>query len=137
MRVSPTPKAEVLAALVIGLFLAVRPAAAVPPASHTVIIVGPGVTSCAEFLAEATQSAERELRYFAWAQGYMSGILMRAPPGKDEHLNLLTTQFPVVAQIRFLRDYCADHLGTNYEDAVAVLYRKLRTFSPAETGQSK
>lgn len=129
--------AEFLTALVASIPLTVNPAAAGPAARQTVVIVGPGVTSCTEFLAEARRNVERELRYFSWAQGYMSGILMRAPPGKDEHLNLLPPQFPVAAQIRFVRNYCANHAETDYEDAVLVLYRKLRTFSSGETRQSK
>lgn len=60
----------------------------------------------------------------------MSGILMRAPPGKDERLNLTPAEFPPAAQIVFLEKYCAKHADVDYADAVAVLYKRLREFAP-------
>ena len=67
-------------------------------------------------------SSEREC--FSWAQGYMSGILMRAPAGEDENLNLISSTFPVRLQLQFFRDYCATRPQETYAAAAEELYRK-------------
>jgi hypothetical protein len=73
------------------------------------------------------QIAERE--YFAWAQGFLSGLLMRAPPGRDESLKLNPAEFPVGVQLPFLREYCATQQKWDFTDAVIALFQKLREYS--------
>lgn len=111
----------------VGAFLAglviAFPAAAQQAA---VKIVGPGAGTCAQYVVEISLSPLAERGYFAWAQGYMSGILLRAPPGKDEDLDLTPRTFPASRQAEFLRTYCSTHTSEDFADAVNELYRTLR-----------
>src|SRR5262245_59644195 len=93
-------------------------------------IVGTGAATCATFLSDIARNPFSEREYFAWAQGYMSGILMRAPPGKDENLDLTPPGFPVKDQLGFFRDFCAEHEQNDFADAAAQLYQRLREFAP-------
>jgi hypothetical protein len=56
--------------------------------AQTAKIVGTGAATCATFLSDIARNPISEREYFSWAQGYMSCILMRSPPGKDENLDL-------------------------------------------------
>lgn len=96
---------------------------------ETAKIVGTGVATCSKFLDEIARNPLSEREYFSWAQGYMSGILMRAPPGKDDGLNLLPIEFPVTTQLSFFRTFCATHPQTDFVDATLELYKRLREFS--------
>jgi hypothetical protein len=91
-------------------------------------IVGTGAVSCGTFLSDIARNPIFEREYFSWAQGYMSGILMRAPPGKDENLDLTPPEFPVKAQIDFFRQFCTEHQQDDFSDAAAYLYQRLREF---------
>jgi hypothetical protein len=93
-------------------------------------IVGTGAATCATFLSDIARNPISEREYFSWAQGYMSGILMRAPPGKDENLDLTPREFPVQNQLEFFRSFCAAHQQDDYADAAASLYQRLRDFMP-------
>lgn len=44
-------------------------------------IVGLGAAPCSHFLADVAANPAMERDYFAWSQGFMSGVLMRVPPG--------------------------------------------------------
>jgi hypothetical protein len=89
-------------------------------------IVGIGAASCSSFLQEIDGNTAVERDYFAWAQGYMSGLLIRAPADNDEDLDLTPTRFPILKQAAFLRTYCAAHAGEYFTDAANELYRTLR-----------
>ena len=89
-------------------------------------IVGIGASSCARFLQEIEGNPGAERDYFAWAQGYMSGLLIRAPAGKDEDLDLTPPAFPLLKQAAFLRTFCATNRDADFSDAVNTLYRTLR-----------
>jgi len=67
-----------------------------------------------------------ERDYLAWAQGYMSGILVSRPPGVDQGLDLNPASFDMSNQLRFLRDYCRKSASANFADAVEALYKRLR-----------
>lgn len=95
-------------------------------AAESVKIVGIGAASCEDFLGEIRGRPDVEKDFFAWAQGYMSGLLIRAPAGKDEGLDLTPPEFPLLKQAEFLRTYCARHVGEDFSDAVNTLYRNLR-----------
>jgi len=93
--------------------------------AQTVNVVGIGAATCAQFLQEIeTSPVERD--YIAWAQGYMSGLLARAPAGVDENLDLLPSTFPLLKQAAFLRTYCVANTTAEFGDAVDALYRTLR-----------
>jgi ABC-type dipeptide/oligopeptide/nickel transport system ATPase component len=89
-------------------------------------IVGLGATTCKNFVSDVEQNARVQRDYFAWAQGFMSGVLMRAPPGVDEGLELNPPAFPLLRQIEFLRSFCARNPDKDYSDGVIELYRALR-----------
>ena len=94
--------------------------------AQSVKIVGIGASSCQFFLRETSGRPEVEKNFFAWAQGYMSGLLLRAPPGKDEDLDLEPAVYPLLKQARFLRDFCTRNPDADFSDGVNDLYRTLR-----------
>ena len=94
--------------------------------AESVKIVGIGAASCQDFLGEIKGRPDVEKNFFAWAQGYMSGLLIRAPAGKDEGLDLTPPELPLLKQAEFLRSYCSRHTGEDFSDAVNMLYRTLR-----------
>jgi len=94
--------------------------------AQTVNIVGIGASSCQYFLRETNGRPDVEKNFFAWAQGYMSGLLWRAPPGKDENLDLMPEAYPLLKQAEFLRNFCERNPGSDYSDGVTELYFTLR-----------
>lgn len=92
-------------------------------------IVGTGAVICTTFLSDIAKTPLSEREYFSWTQGYMSGILRRAPPGKDEHLRLVPAEFPIQEQLLFVRDFCFTHPNSDYSDAAENLYLRLRAFT--------
>src|SRR5438445_13871286 len=62
--------------------------------AQTANIVGLGATPCGAFNRDVERNFQIQRDYFAWVQGFMSGILMRAPPGIDEGLQLTLPNFP-------------------------------------------
>lgn len=93
--------------------------------AQSVKIVGIGASSCGRFLQEIEGSARAEREYFAWAQGYMTGPLIRAPAGRDEDLDLTPPSFPLLKQAEFLRTFCARNQAADFSDGVNSLYRTL------------
>lgn len=89
-------------------------------------IVGIGASSCARFNQDIPAAPTIERDYFAWAQGFMSGALIRAPRGVDEGLDLAPESFSLQMQADFLRAFCLENPGRDYVDAVHALYRRLR-----------
>ena len=89
-------------------------------------VVGIGASSCAQFNEEIARSPSAERDYFAWAQGFMSGVLLRAPTGQDEKLDLTPPSFPLRQQAAFLRLFCSKNTSQSYADAVLELYLRLR-----------
>lgn len=94
--------------------------------AQSVRIVGIGAASCTRFLQEIDGKPQAEREYFAWAQGYMSGLLIRAPAGKDEDLDLMPPAFPLLKQAEFLRRFCSQNTDADFSDGVNTLYRTLR-----------
>lgn len=94
--------------------------------AQSVKIVGIGASSCARFLSEIDGNPRAEREYFSWAQGYMTGLLIRAPAGRDENLDLAPPSFPLLKQAEFLRTFCARSQGADFSDGVNSLYRTLR-----------
>ena len=90
-------------------------------------IVGIGASTCARFIHDIGEAPARERDYLAWAQGFMSGALIRAPEGIDEGLDLAPASMPLSAQANFLRAFCRKSPSLDYMDAVHALYRHLRT----------
>jgi hypothetical protein len=115
-----SPRIWALCAVATGpLFLAQAKA-------QSVKIVGIGSSSCGYFLRETDGRSDVEKNFFAWAQGYMSGLLLRAPPGKDEELDLAPDAYPLLKQVEFLRNFCTRNPDADFSDGVNDLYRMLR-----------
>lgn len=94
--------------------------------AQKVKMVGIGSSSCTRFQQDIAENPAVERDYFAWAQGFMSGALIRAPEGVDDDLDLSPPSFPLLKQVDFLRAYCADHPDQDYLDAARALYRRMR-----------
>ena len=92
-------------------------------------VVGIGAVSCQQFLDMVRASPPAERDFIAWAQGYMSGLLIRAPAGVDENLDLLPPTFPLQRQADFLQAFCSRAGDAGFTDAVQALYRTLRPSS--------
>jgi hypothetical protein len=89
-------------------------------------IVGLGATTCQRFNDDVRSNPLVRRDYLAWAQGFMSGILLSRPPGVDEGLKLNPTTFSLVNQLQFLEDNCARNVSLDFSDAVEALYKRLR-----------
>lgn len=89
-------------------------------------IVGLGATSCLQFTTDVEKSPAVQRDYLAWAQGFMSGVLLSRPAGVDEGLNLAPPTFPLLRQLEFLRGYCQQRPNEDFSDAVLDLYKRLR-----------
>ena len=89
-------------------------------------IVGLGSIDCGQFIKEIEQNPGLQRDYLAWAQGYMSGILISRPVGVDEKLDLKPSTFPLLKQLEFLRAFCTEQPATDFADAVEGLYKRLR-----------
>jgi hypothetical protein len=94
--------------------------------AQTANIVGLGATMCKDVNREIHRNFHIQRDYFAWAQGFMSGILLRALPGTDERLELNPPQFSLQKQAEFLRSFCEKNPDKDYSDGVIELYRVLR-----------
>lgn len=106
--------------MALGLLLAM------PAQAQTAKIVGLGASTCADFHREIAGSPGVERDYFAWAQGFMSGALIRAPKGVDEGVDLSPRSFALSEQAGFLRRFCRDYPDQDFMDAVRALYHRLR-----------
>jgi hypothetical protein len=89
-------------------------------------IVGLGATTCQRFNADVATNPGNRRDYLAWAQGYMSGILLGRPAGIDDSLDLDPPRFGLINQLKFLEDYCAGNASMDFGDAVEALYKRLR-----------
>jgi hypothetical protein len=111
-------------ALLVGALLACLSGSQAGSA-QPVEIAGVGVTRCHEFNQQVDRDPAVEDYYFAWAQGFMSGVLLRGRPGQDESLTLVPSQLPPEQQRQFLRDYCKRNPLRYYFHATAALYQRL------------
>ncbi|WP_019195331.1 hypothetical protein [Afipia birgiae] len=89
-------------------------------------IVGLGATTCQRFNDDVKANPVLRRDYLAWAQGFMSGILLSRPPGVDEGLDLDPVTFDLINQLHFLEDHCARNNSVDFADAVEALYKRLR-----------
>ena len=92
----------------------------------TAKIVGLGATGCSQFSSDVRLNPAIRRDYLAWAQGFMSGILLGRPAGTDTGLNLNPATFGLLDQLRFLEDHCARNLSVEFSEAVEALYKRLR-----------
>ena len=89
-------------------------------------IAGLGAATCQQFNDDVKSNPLVRRDYLAWAQGFMSGVLLSRPPGVDEGLDLNPATFGLVSQLRFLEDHCVKNTSLDFSDAVEALYKRLR-----------
>jgi hypothetical protein len=94
--------------------------------ARTARIVGLGAATCRQFMADAAADPQVRKDYLAWAQGFMSGIILSGPPGVDVGLDLNPPTFGLMDQLRFLEDHCARNQTVDFSTAVEALYKRLR-----------
>lgn len=97
------------------------------PPREVVKIVGIGAVKCNEFILQIAASPLAENEFFAWAQGFMNGALVRAPSGVDTGLDLLPSDFGAARQKGYIKEFCAKSPQSDFSDSVISLYRALRT----------
>ena len=110
------------------LALSLKTSAAADPSqeARTARIVGLGAATCRQFNADVAANPPMRRDYLAWAQGFMSGIILSRPPDVDQGLDLNPPTFGLVAQLRFLEDQCARNQSIDFSAAVEALYKRLR-----------
>lgn len=97
------------------------------PAGTQTAITGPGANSCDLFMQFHAQDPKaRELLFFAWAQGFMSGMNVVALRLKGEVIDLQPEAYDADRQMIFLRNFCFLHRGEAYAEAVFELMTELR-----------
>lgn len=93
-------------------------------------IVGLGATTCQRFSNDVRSNPVLRRDYMAWAQGFMSAMLLSRPAGGvDVQLDLIPVTFDLINQLHFLEDHCARNPSLNFSDAVEALYKRLRNES--------
>ncbi len=112
--------------LVLSAPLSMTSVAGATGEARTAKIVGLGAATCGQFVGDIAADPRVRRDYLAWAQGFMSGIILRRPPGVDEGLDLNPASFNLIAQLRFLEDHCAGNESLDFSRAVEALYRRLR-----------
>lgn len=108
------------------LLLSAPPALAAEPQGATAKIVGLGAAACSQFSSDIESDPLIRRDYLAWAQGFMSGILLGRPLGTDVGLDLNPETFGILDQLRFLEEHCARNPALNFSEAVEALYKRLR-----------
>lgn len=92
-------------------------------------IVGLGATTCQRFSNDVRSNPVLRRDYMAWAQGFMSAMLLSRPAGVDEQFDLIPVTFDLVNQLHFLEDHCARNPSLSFSDSVEALYKRLRNES--------
>lgn len=113
-----------VAVLVVWSFLSMAHAQHAQPLGAK--IVGIGAATFREFIEGIDKNSATQRDYLAWAQGFMSAVLLTRPAGVDEGLDLNPPSFGLLSQLGFLRQYCLDNQSRDFADAVVELYRTLR-----------
>lgn len=94
--------------------------------AQNVKIVGLGASKCDKFISDTQGNDATEKQYFAWAQGFMNGALVRAPAGVDDGLDLLPQKFAVLSQMIYLKNWCLANQNSDFSDASFALFKELR-----------
>lgn len=113
----------ILSALALFLTASAMMARAQAP---TTKIVGIGAATCMEFVENLNTTPAIARDYLAWAQGFMSGILLSRPVGIDESLDLNPPSFGLRQQLELLRQHCVRNPSQDFSDAVVTLYKRFR-----------
>lgn len=98
--------------------------------AQSVIVTGLGASSCQKYIIDTVGNEYNEKLYFAWAQGFMNGALVRAPIGVDTNVNLAPNGFSVPMQMIYLKEWCKVNIDSDFSDASFALFNKLRSHNP-------
>jgi hypothetical protein len=82
-----------------------------------------GSTLCEQYLATLREAPEKGALFYAWAQGFMTGLnqdLMAAEPA-----HFFDVLHDPVDQKATLKAYCGEHPKALFGDAVNALFREL------------
>jgi hypothetical protein len=117
----------IVCCFIAAVLFSFSPGPSAPEAQPTIAkIVGIGATPCPQFEQEANEHPEILREYIAWAQGFMSAILVSRPPGIDVGLDLNPRSFGPRSQLEFLREHCRQHSTQDVSDATVELYKRLQ-----------
>ena len=122
-RVGGLCPGRLLLVMALSSILAIKASGAEAPKAR---IVGLGATTCQEFNNDIKANPALRRDYLAWAEGFMSGIILSRPPGVDQGLDLAPKTFDLISQLHFLEDHCARNTALDFSDAVEALYKRLR-----------
>jgi hypothetical protein len=93
------------------------------------VIVGVGTQSCAEFAKDYQANPKTaEAIYFAWAQGFMSGLNIRNGVLKIPRRDI--NAWPYDRQQRNIRQFCDQRPLSSYFDAAQGLFQALPEITP-------
>jgi hypothetical protein len=114
------PTRERWNATIAGLVVAVLASSQALAQDEKATIVGAGVLTCSEFAQAYQQSPEStETYFFAWAQGYMTGL----------NASMLTQKnlraWPLEKQKQHIRAFCDKRPLANIRDAATDLFTNL------------
>jgi hypothetical protein len=130
-RFADRDQVRILLGLVLTSVVLIAPAwrSEVRAEPGTAAIVGLGATTCQRFNDDVRSNPAVQRDYLAWAQGFMSGILLGRPAGVDQGLDLNPPSFGMLNQLQFLEEFCARNSSKDFADAVEALYKRLRAES--------
>jgi len=118
---------RILLGLVLTSHVVIAPAwpSEVRAEPRTAAIVGLGATTCQRFNEDVRSDSTVRRDYQAWAQGFMSGILLSRPDAIDQGLDLNPPSF-LLSQLRLLEESCARNSSKDFAEGVEALYKRLR-----------
>ncbi|HEY5064326.1 MAG TPA: hypothetical protein VIJ04_05775 [Xanthobacteraceae bacterium] len=82
---------------------------------------GPGISPCSQYNASLGNEKE-EFVFYSWADGFLTGYNVRSGNGQMVELSALSDR----QQLKFVRDFCAEHPDKRYVEAVLALIQALR-----------
>ena len=85
---------------------------------------GAGTLTCFQFATAYGENQAAEHRFFAWAQGYMSGL--SSSRTDKANIDLEPDSFDEVDQLDFLLSYCAANPSRTYASGVERLYERIQ-----------
>jgi hypothetical protein len=94
------------------------------PSDESNNMAGLGVQTCEQFARDDAENPRIEDSYFAWAQGYMTGLNVARTLHKlsPKNLNSWTKE----DQEAFVHNYCDQHPVAKYAEAAFTLFHALK-----------
>jgi len=89
------------------------------------VAVGAGLSSCAQYQHLHMQDPSMSDAFYAWAEGYLSGLNDRFV-GQRDAANLLPPNRSAEEQKIFLDRFCRAHPDAPYMQGVLALYTEMR-----------